>query len=124
MTLVGIGLTPSYKLRYRAAADVLPFPLPVGFDFPLEEDKPESGTGMLSPRNNFTISAPTPRIYNDEEIQQFQAGVVKRIYMWGIVHYEDAFGIPRYVKFAQNILWLADGKSTTGFNTPRHNSAN
>lgn len=125
MQLSSTGLTPAYKVRYRAASDVLPYPLPADFAFPLPTSEPAGGTGLLGPRNNFTLSAPAPRMYSDVEIAEVKNGSRRRIYIWGIVEYEDAFGEERFLKFAQSIMWPADGtNNTTGFNTTHHNDAN
>lgn len=124
LRLSGNGLTPAYKVRYRAVSDVLQFPLPDDFGFLLPPATESGGTGLLGPRNTFTISAALPRMYSDLEIAEIKNGSTRRIYIWGIVDYEDAFGVPRYVEFAQSVVWFADGTTTTGFNTKHHNDAN
>jgi hypothetical protein len=123
LKLSGSGLTPAYKVSYRAAADIQPFPLPEDFTFPLPEALPTASVGMLGPRNSFTLSAVAPRLYSDLEISEIKAGVRQRLYIWGIVTYEDAFKIPRTLKFGQSIMWFEDGVSSTSFNTRRHNDA-
>lgn len=121
--LNGSGLTPAYKVRFRAAADVLAFPLPDDFAFPLPDPVATASAGMLGPRNSFILSAVAPRMYSDPEIAEIRAGVSRRLYIWGIVSYEDAFQVPRSLKFSQSIVWLADGTNTMSFNTARHNDA-
>lgn len=118
------GLTPAYKIKYRAAADVQPFPLTDDFAFPLPAVAPSASVGLLGPRNSFTLSAPTPKMYSELEISEIKRGNRQRLYVWGIIDYEDAFGRARFLKFAQSIMWLEDGNNTTSFNTNYHNDAN
>lgn len=124
MALVNNGNTPAYNVHFRAAADVLPFPLPDDFSFPLPEEAPNASAGMLAPRLNFITSAVAPKVYSDSEVNEIKTGQSRRLYFWGVVTYEDAFGITRDVKFGEYVVWMADGTSTTVFNTARHNDAN
>jgi hypothetical protein len=123
MQIVGTGLTPAYKVQYQAGCDILPFPLPNGFEFQIP-DIPPGGVGMLGPRNIFTISAVAPRMYSDLEIAEIKAGITRRLFIWGKITYEDAFKKERYVTFAQSIVWFADGITNTGMNADRYNDAN
>ena len=124
LQIISSGITPAYKLSHRTAADILDFPLPADFVFPLDSGDENPSIGMLGPRNSFIISAAAPRLYSLDEIQEFQAGVKKRIFVWGRLTYEDAFQIPRYLNFCQSIVWMADRENTLAFNDPRHNDAN
>jgi hypothetical protein len=121
--LTGSGLTPAYNLSYISACDVLPHPIPQDFPFPLPESLNPS-VGMLGPRNNFTVSAVAPKMYSDIEIAEMKAGTTRRLHVWGMVTYEDAFKIPRFLRFGCSIVWMADGTNTTTFNTERLNDAN
>jgi hypothetical protein len=124
--LVGSGLTPAYKVSHRTAANVLDYPLrdDFNFSFDISADPSKDSVAMLGPRNSFILSAPLPRIYSEAEIEEFKNAVAKRIFIWGKVTYEDAFGIPRFLNFCQSVVWMADKTSTLGFNAPRHNDAN
>jgi hypothetical protein len=42
--MLNTGNTPAYKVSFRAAADILPVPLPDDFSFPLPDDPVGSGT--------------------------------------------------------------------------------
>jgi hypothetical protein len=53
---------------------------------------------------------------------QIRSGVDRRIHVWGIVSYEDAFGVEHFTNFSQSIVWLSDGNPMS-FNTRRHNDA-
>jgi len=97
--------------------------IPKDFHFPLPESLNPS-VGMLGPRNSYTVSAVAPKMYSDIEIAEMKAGTTRRLHVWGMVTYEDAFKIPRFLKFGHSIVWMADGTNTTSFNTERHNDAN
>jgi hypothetical protein len=124
LQIIGTGLTPAYRVRHRSSAAILAYPLPAEFTFPLPDRDPNAGEGMLGPRNSYIIAAATPRIYSEEEIRDVEIGAIKRIYVWGIIDYEDAFGIPRYFKFCQSVVFFADRTTTVGYNEARHNDAN
>jgi hypothetical protein len=38
----------------------------------------------------------------------------KALYVWGVVHYDDAFGRPHFTQFAQRIWWLRDRSNIMG----------
>jgi len=124
MQLTSSGSTPAYKVSSRAVSAVLSHPLPDDFPFPIPDATPIDGLGMLGPRNGFILSAPAPQMYSDLEIAEIKNGSRSRLYVWGIVDYEDAFGNPRYVKFSQSIVWMQDLVNTLAFNTRHHNDAN
>jgi len=121
LVLVNNGSTPAYDVYYKANAQVLPFPLPEHFDFPIP-DPPQTSASVIGPHQNIIMSCPLPNLLNKSEIDEYTQGVTKRVYMWGIAYYKDAFGIDRTTKFCQNILWLRGG-GMMGVNTRRHNEA-
>jgi len=122
MLLINNGNTPAYNVRYRAAADVLPFPLPAGFGFPLNHGAPVTSAGMLGPRQNFIISAIVPNMVHARDVAEITTGVTKRLYIWGIIEYQDCFQIDRVVRFSQWILFLGSGQYMA-LNTAGHNDA-
>ena len=123
MLIINNGHTPAYRVRHRIASNVLPFPsLPTDFEFPLPETHPKASIGTLGPEQRFIIQAVVPHLYSDAEIAQIRNGIDRRIYVWGTVLYEDAFGIKHSTNFSQSIIWLTDG-NLMSFNTPRHNDA-
>lgn len=123
MLMINNGNTPAYNVSYQARADVLPFPLPKDFDYSLANSPPSGSFGVLGPRQNFIMSAVVPQLYSDAEANEIREGVKRRVYVWGRITYEDAFGINRYVDFAQSFAWFKNG-AVMGFNTPQHNESN
>lgn len=122
MSLTNSGRTPAYKVQYFGNCDLLPVPLPSDFEFPLPEVLQDGGLGTLGPRQNFIIGAAAPRLYSASEIAEIKLGVPMRLYAWGRVVYEDAFGISRFVNFCQGFFWLDNG-NIMGLNTSRHNDS-
>lgn len=120
MTILNNGQTPAYNVNFRIAADVMPFPLRPGFEFPLPPAT--NNINSLGPHLTKIISAVVPRLYAPLEVQQITDGVNQRIYVWGIVTYIDAFKIERSVEFCQSFAWLADG-NVMSFDTTEHNRA-
>jgi hypothetical protein len=109
MLIINTGHTPGYQVRHRINANVLPFPLPADFEFPLPDFHPEAGIGTLGPQQRFIIGTPVPHLYSDAEILQIRNGVDRRIYIWGAVVYRDAFEVEQFTNFCQSIIWLSDG---------------
>jgi hypothetical protein len=118
------GNTPAYKVRLNLRADVIDFPLKDAFQFDLPEIA-ESGTGgIIAGGTNKTSSAVVPIMYAEKEVERIKTGGEKRLIMWGNVTYEDAFKIPRFVRFGMTFFWLEDGKTIMSADTPRHNDSN
>lgn|GEM_PF-1201359 len=122
MLLFNTGFTPGYEVSYRAHADVLSFPLPDDFDFPMP-DLPLGSASTLGHGQSFIMAAVVDRLYSDAEISEIKSGKKKRLYIYGTANYKDAFGVNRYTNFCQSVLWLKGG-SSMGVYTRRHNDAN
>jgi hypothetical protein len=118
------GHTPAHKLTYWASARILPNPLPDNFDFPVGEDNLKSGF-VLGPHQNIVINAMVQDFVSDDEAQAIKAGIEKRVYVWGIIFYEDVFGESRQTKFCHSIYWIAGpkGELINGNYAARHNEA-
>jgi hypothetical protein len=124
--MINTGLTPAYKVRYTARADIFEFPLQDDFEFPLL-DPPRSVFGILASQQNFTMNAAVKEFTDDDEVSAIKYGRGKRLYIWGTVFYEDVSGIERYTNFSHNIFWitLEDGREFVDGNfVDRHNDAN
>ncbi len=121
---VNFGNTPAHKFTYWATARIMPFPLPEDFDFPPGEDSLKSGFA-LGPHQNIVLNAVVPDYVEDSDVSDIKRGVGRRVYTWGIVYYEDAFGVPRQTRFCHSIIWVngPDGELITGSYTGKHNDA-
>jgi hypothetical protein len=78
---------------------------------------------MIGPRQDKIISAIVPKFYPEVEVRQLMGGGGQRIYIWGLVKYDDAFGITRTVRFGQSFFWLADAQTVMSTDTTKHNDA-
>jgi hypothetical protein len=108
--LMNTGNTFARKVGHRSKAAILPVPLPDNFDFPLPEER--AGASVVGAHQNATISAVVDEFVEDAEVESIKNGSAGRIlYVWGIVYYEDIFGMPRETKFCQALTWLPNGKT-------------
>lgn len=120
MNLSNVGNTPAYKVVSNTHFDVMPFPLPDNFKFPEFVDPGNSA--VVGPHQSFIISGFADRIYSDEDVKEISLGMSKRLYVYGIVKYEDAFGVSRQMKFCEALLWLKNDAYMT-LNVPKYNDA-
>jgi hypothetical protein len=119
--ILNFGNTPAYHVRHAVAADVLPFPLPLQFTFPL----PEMGESesVIGPHQNRIVSGIAAKRYPPIEVDQILKGFGQRLYMWGRVVYEDAFKIERFTEFSFSVVLLSNGNFMS-YDTNRHNNSN
>lgn len=121
-SIINAGLTPAHKVSFSANAGILPVPLPEDFTFPLPATP--SGTSVIGPRQNITVSPTVEDFCDDSEVEGIKSGAQgKALYTWGVFKYEDIFGNPQHTNFCQIYTWLADGKTTWGYYADRHNDA-
>jgi hypothetical protein len=119
--LINTGQTPAHDVRYRAMADILPFPLPDHIELNLPDNLPWVGGAVLGPHQNFTLNAHVDRLVNDRDIEDIKSGRTQRVYVWGTVTYRGVFGESQRTDFSQSVIWLPNG--TTFGNYHGRNSA-
>jgi hypothetical protein len=119
--LVNAGQTPGYKVGCRTHTDILPFPLPADFAFPLP-DIPIGSESTIGHGQQLTITGIVDRFYSEEEVAEIRSGS-KRLYIFGTATYEDVYQVSRYTNFCFNVLWFTAG-NTIGVYTKRFNDAN
>ncbi len=115
------GNTPAYNIGFAIVADVLPFPLRDDVAFALPAAMRHSS--FIASGQHKIISAVVPKLYPEPEARQIRIGVGQRIVTWGIVNYEDAFGIKRFVKFAFSHYLVGDN-NWMSMDDRRHNESN
>lgn len=71
-SIVNAGLTPAHKVSFRASAAILPIPLPEDFGFPLPPAT--SGTSVIGPRQNITVSPYVEDYCDDAEVEGIKSG--------------------------------------------------
>lgn len=118
--IVNRGNTPAYNIRFHIASGVVPFPVRDDFVFPL----PNELTGHASPIGpglHKIIASVVPEVYpNDDEIK---LGVSTRVIAWGIVRYQDAFDIERFIKFGFTFYQVGGSAQWMSMDTERHNES-
>ena len=121
MMLQNVGNTPAYKVASDTHLDVLPFPFPSDFAFPdIVEAMPSAN--VVGPHHNYVLTGVAERLYSSDDILEISHGAKKRLYVYGRIKYEDAFGTSRHLNFCQAILWLNDD-TFMSLNTPSFNDA-
>jgi hypothetical protein len=121
LNLLNVGFTPGYKVSFRAHVDVLDFPLPNNFAFPLPNISAGSES-TLGHGQSLIMGGTVNRLYSEEEAAEIRNGQTKRLYIYGTASYEDAYRIQRYTNFCVSVIWLGD-KGSMGVYTKRHNDA-
>lgn len=113
------GETPAHKVSHGGLIDILPYPLPSNHSFP-----------TLSPANSSVSSvhkgqdlkgwAQSKRVFQQSEINaSMQIGGNYRVYVFGLIKYEDIFNDAQHTKFCVTlqpnpaILQVIIGKLTT-----------
>jgi len=121
MTLQNVGNTPAYKVETNIYAGILPFPLPHDFAFP-EFNEALSAPAVMMPHQSNIVSGIADQIYSDDDVHEISYGPSKRLYVYGIVKYKDAFDVSRQTTFCQEIEYLKNNSFMTR-NTHDYNEA-
>lgn len=103
------GRTPAYNVRHWGNAEIIPDALVENFNFQAHSEG-ELSQSTIGPNEDRIIYSFVPDWVNDAEIQDIRFGNSKALWAWGIVHYEDAFGQSRFVKYSQRLTWLENGQ--------------
>jgi hypothetical protein len=121
MTVQNVGNTPAYKVAAVAHSAILDFPLSNDFSFSVL-DEISSSANVIGQHQTFIVTGIADRIYSDEDVNEAENGTKKRLYVYGAIVYEDAFGVKRHTNFCQAILFLKEGKFMSQ-NTTKYNDA-
>jgi hypothetical protein len=136
--LMNRGSTPAYDVTFRAAAGILPSPIPDHFKFPLPDETAGVSVSLIAPGLTKIITRPLFSRVPDNEVAAIKQGGPPQCFaLWGIINYRDAFSELRYLKFAFKVHWRGwvegMGKDKDGNplpeqimseDTPHHNEAN
>jgi hypothetical protein len=95
------GLTPAYNALTNSGMNLEPYPLPPAFDYPIEKGtfQPNKITIYPGAFDIAGIIADAGRALTDQEIAAIQDGLHQRLYVWGTVTYDDAFGDHHFTNF-------------------------
>lgn len=98
------GSTPAYKLIQKSGITIRPYPLPDDTDFTVPSTAPPYPmTLMPGTSDTAGIQITAQRPFTANEIAAITDGRTRRLYIWGTINYEDAFGLPHYTNFCMGI---------------------
>lgn len=120
--LINTGRTPAHKIKFKARAAILPVPLPASTNLPEIHDFDQSDA-MLSANQSANMFAVVDGFCGEDEVGVIRDGSSgKGLYVWGLVNYEDVFGISHHTRFCQQVYWTISGQ-IRGFYVPGRNDA-
>ncbi len=123
-SLLNSGHTPAHNLKYWATAEILPFPLPDNFEFPVPINK-SPNSYVLHPNHGIELNALVNDFVPDGEVEAIKLGTERRVHIWGIVTYDDVFGESHMTKFCHSLFWVkvGDQEVIRGTYSNHHNEA-
>ncbi len=122
--IMNTGQTPAYDLSVESTLGIHPFPLPPNLP-PTRDPMPNPSKSVLGTGQKKVAGGPYARSLPPSEWDEIRRGTGKRIYIYGVVYYRDAFGVKHTTNFCQFAGW-ADGKAggeIFGGMTEQHNDA-
>jgi hypothetical protein len=102
------GQTPAYNVRYRIKAEIISDTAAKNYTFDTPPDIPKSQSS-IGPGEDRLMSAILGYTVPMPDIQVIKDGQGKALWVWGIVHYDDVFGKPRFTQFCQRLAWMPNG---------------
>ena len=103
------GRTPAYNIKYWSKAEIIPDALIENYQFQITPTQ-ELSQASIGPGEDRILTCIVPEFVNYAEESDIKIGKGKALWVWGRVHYDDAFGDPHFVNFSQRIRWLHNGQ--------------
>jgi len=124
-TIVNSGFTPARNLSFSIKAAILNLDGVAPKDLVI----PEHGEmivndGGMAPRQQFVIGDIVKEIYSEEEVAEIMLGNKKRLFVCGIVKYEDIFGGKWYTRFCYNHVFGMRPDKTIHVGSYYHHTGN
>jgi hypothetical protein len=120
--LLNTGRTPAHNIQFKARAAIFPVPLPKEIGLPETYDLGDANA-MLSANQSANMFAVVDGFCGDDEVGVIKDGSAgKGLYVWGLVTYEDIFGISHHTRFCQHVYWTMGGQ-IRGVYIPGRNDA-
>ena len=123
--ITNTGFTPARNVSHHVMAAILDTHLREDFVFEYFGLKNISDA-TLSPRQGFTINSVVRERFPDGEVEALMSGEARRLYVWGVVTYEDIFGGNWETSFCFNYIFFSNGKNgvrVASYIYRQHNSA-
>ncbi|HEV2162392.1 MAG TPA: hypothetical protein VGR52_09205 [Stellaceae bacterium] len=105
---LNVGKTPAYRVEVRAIVDVLPFPLPHGWQMPQLPAPAVVSRTVIHPQGHSLFAAQSVNPITDFQMTQIQAST-HRLYVYGLITYEDAFEENRETRFCASLECTVPG---------------
>lgn len=99
------GFTPARNVSYQVMAAILDTLPCEDHVFETFGTKTTNDAGV-APRQSVTISAVVRERFPDSEVEPIMSGEARRLYVWGIVTYDDIFGGSWETKFCHNFVFF------------------
>ena len=91
--ITNTGLSPAKKVSTWIQAGIFDTNSPRDFKFPEPAaDAASENDATLSAKQSFTINGIVKERFVDDEVAEIMLGATKRLFVWGVVTYEDVFG--------------------------------
>jgi hypothetical protein len=103
LSLTNHGATPASKVVTAVAIGILPFPLPQ--QYPFVEPASAIGEGGATIHSGSTVTVHSTESFPVTDIANAIKNAGVRIYMYGTVQYEDAFGLTQTTRFCRSVVW-------------------
>jgi hypothetical protein len=101
--ITNTGLSPAKKVSTWIQADILDTTFPKDFKFQEPGVDAVSETdATLSAKQSFSIAGIVKERFNQDEVRDIMLGAKRRLFVWGLVTYEDVFGNKWETKFCHN----------------------
>jgi hypothetical protein len=103
LTMINTGHTPAHNIRFAAYLKVLPVVLPEDFDFAIRPNE-IIVSGHINPGQRLFFRRNVGGLLGDDEYDAIiQGRSMQRIYLYGTIFFDDAFGDAHYTEFL--FLW-------------------
>lgn len=120
--LLNTGNTPARKVRIQTGADILPIPIPVDFQFPILADAEVKDAGVVGAHQTYIIGGTVKDFVPDAEVPIIKEGSRRALCIWGLITYEDIFGMTHKTRFGQWLTWYPNNV-VFGYYIPGRNDA-
>jgi hypothetical protein len=121
------GITPAYKLRVESLTRPHAHPIPQDFDFDITPPGRNPSVMMLAAGQTVEHHSLADEPLSEADLISLKSqGSARRLYTFGTVYYEDAFGRERFTNFCYFLEWERRPKGYA-FNvhpSEHHNDAN
>ena len=119
------GLTPARNVSYSVNAAILTIENIAPNDLVIPAVGPiVVNDAGIAPRQQFTIQGVVNETFPANEVQEIMLGQKRRLFVWGIVTYDDVFGGHWWTKFCHNHIFYMGIDNTIKVSSYYHSTHN